>query len=191
MRTLLLALALLSPIGQLDASIQQAVQAHRAGWLEGPMRAATDIGKPAVVTGTLLGIAVLDAAEGVPLARVALVTAAMVNLVVEVIKRTTNRTRPDGEHKRSNASFPSSHAANAFALAVLFARRWPRGSAVFLAGALLVAMSRVYLNRHFASDAVAGALLGAGLALAVARAMRWRVVAPAVGAGSTSGGSRA
>ena len=175
MRALVLALALLAPIESLDIVIQQAVQAHRTGWLERPMRAATDIGKPGVVAGALLGIAVLDVAEGVPLARVALVSAAVVNSVVEGIKWSTNRTRPDGDHKRSNSSFPSSHAANACALAVLFARRWPRCGALFYAGAAMAAFSRVYLNRHFASDVIVGALLGALLSLAIARVMRWRV----------------
>lgn len=173
MKTLVLLLSLLTPVEQADSTLQQAMQQHRVPALERTMRTASDIGKPVVVFGVLLAIAVCDVAQGVPLARVALVSAAVVNLAVEVIKRTTDRTRPDGERKRSNASFPSSHAANAFALAVLFCRRWPKGSILFLGGATLVAVSRVYLNRHFTSDVVAGALLGAGLALWVSRQMRW------------------
>ena len=178
MRALVLALSLLASLQQLDANLEHVVQAHRAGWLERPMRAATDIGKPVVVLGGLLGIAVLDVTEGVPLARVALVSAAAVNLVVEGLKRATGRTRPDGDANRSNSSFPSSHAANAFALAVIFSRRWPRGTPGFLAVALLVAASRVYLNRHFPSDVVVAALLGAGLSTLVSNRMRWRL-APA------------
>ncbi len=175
MRMLLLVLALLSPIDQLDVRVQHAVQAHRGGWLERPMRAASDVGKPVVVLGALLAIAILDTAEGVSVARVAVVAAAVVNGVVEGLKRLTNRVRPDGEHDPGNASFPSSHAANAFALAVVLARRWRPVAPAFWAAAAIVAASRVYLNRHFLSDAVTGALIGAGLALAVAHAMRWRV----------------
>lgn len=179
MKTLVLLLSLLTPVEQADSTLQQAMQQHRVPALERTMRAASDIGKPVVVLGALLAIAVCDVSQGVPLARVALVSAAVVNLAVEAIKRATNRTRPDGEHKRSNSSLPSSHAANAFALAVLFCRRWPKGSILFLGGATLVAVSRVYLNRHFASDAVVGALLGASLALLVARQMRWPAVVTA------------
>jgi membrane-associated phospholipid phosphatase len=175
MKELVLALALLAPLERLDANLQQVVQAHRAGWLERPMRAATEVGKPVVVTSALLGIAVFDLAEGVPLARVALVSAVVVNLVVEGVKRATNRTRPDGDDNRANSSFPSSHAANAFALAVIFARRWRRGAPWFFVAALVVSASRVYLNRHFTSDVVAGAVIGAGLTLVVARRMRWRL----------------
>ena len=181
MRLLLLVLSVWSlwaPIERLDAQVQQWAQAWRAesrGGLERPMQFVTDLGKPAVVLGALLGVAVLDAAEGVAVARVALVTLGAVNLAVEGIKRATGRTRPDGESKRSNSSFPSSHAANAFALAVLFARRWRRGAWAFWALATLVAVSRVYLNRHYASDVLAAAVLGVGLALWVARRMQWRV----------------
>lgn len=178
MKTLVLLLSLLAPIEQADSTLQQAMQQHRSPALERTMRTASDIGKPVVVFGALLAIAVCDASQGVPLARVALVSAAAVNLAVEAIKRTTGRTRPDGEHKRSNASFPSSHAANAFALAVVFSRRWPKLSWGFLAGATLVAVSRVYLNRHFTSDVVVGALLGAGVTLLVARKMRWPATPP-------------
>lgn len=179
MKTLVLLLSLLAPVEQADSTLQQAIQQHRVPALERTMRTASDIGKPAVVLGTLLAIAVCDVSQGVPLARVALVSAAVVNLAVEAIKRTTDRTRPDGDHKPSNSSFPSSHAANAFALAVLFCRRWPKGAILFLGGATLVAVSRVYLNRHFPSDVVVGALLGACLALLVARRMRWPAVATA------------
>jgi membrane-associated phospholipid phosphatase len=93
-----------------------------------------------------------------------------VNLAVEGLKRVTNRPRPDGEHKRSNAAFPSSHTANAFAVASVIARRWRRAAVPAFLLAAAVGWSRIYLNRHWASDAVAGAALGISLALLV---LRW------------------
>ena len=82
------------------------------------------------------------------------------NLAVEGLKRLTYRARPDGEHKRSNAAFPSSHAANAFALAAVLARRWRRAAPALWLLAALIAFSRIYLNRHFTSDAVVGSVIG-------------------------------
>jgi membrane-associated phospholipid phosphatase len=168
-RTLLLVLALWSPLQTLDESVRDAVQAARRPALERPMRWASDIGKPVVALSCLLAIAVFDAAAGPATARLALAALAGTNLSVEALKRLTFRARPDGEHKRSNAAFPSSHAANAFALAVILSRRWRRLAPLFLAGAATIACSRIYLNRHWLTDVVAGAALGSACAWAAAR----------------------
>lgn len=79
-------------------------------------------------------------------------------------------------------SFPSSHASNNFALAVvlaLFYRRW--GWLYFLPAAL-IAYSRVYVGSHYPSDTVVAIAIGSGLAclvVAVAEAL-WRRLAPRV-----------
>jgi undecaprenyl-diphosphatase len=174
MRCALILALLLNPIEQLDWSVQHAVQGHRAPALEPLMRGATSIGKPANVLGALLGIAILDVAAGPATARLAVLALIPTNLVVEVTKRAVDRARPDGEHRRSNASFPSSHAANAFALAAVLARRWRRAGWAFWTAALLVAASRVYLNRHFMSDVVAAAVIGVLCAALAARVLGWR-----------------
>lgn len=68
-------------------------------------------------------------------------------------------------------SFPSGHAAGSFCVAVFLAlalpaawpgaRGWARAvSALVLALAGLIAVSRVYLGAHFPSDVLVGALLG-------------------------------
>jgi undecaprenyl-diphosphatase len=179
-RRLLLVLALLGPIQRLDDAAIAAVQAARTPALERPMRAASDAGRPVVVFGGLLAVALLDGAKGVTTARLALLALLPTNLIVEGLKRATDRTRPDGEHKRSNASFPSSHAANAFALATVLARRWRRWAPAWFAVAGIVAFSRVYLNRHYVSDVMVGAAIGVACALLVeAWQARRRVAAPA------------
>jgi undecaprenyl-diphosphatase len=160
MRALLLAIALASPFQSLDLEVQQAVQAARAPWLEPVMRAASDVGRPTTVLGALLAIALFDATAGPATVRLALIALVPVNLIVEGLKRAVNRTRPDGEHQPSNSSFPSSHAANAAALAWIFTRRWRRLAPVFWAAALTVAWSRVYLNRHYLTDVLAGLAIG-------------------------------
>lgn len=169
MRWLLLAVAFLGPVQALDDAARSAVQSLRSPALDRGMRAVSDIGKPAVVLGALLGIALFDAHGGVATARLALAALVPTNLAVEGLKRATFRARPDGEHRRSNAAFPSSHAANAFAVALVFARRWRRLAPAFLAFAALVALSRVWLDRHWTSDVLAGAAIGLLGAWAAAR----------------------
>lgn len=66
-------------------------------------------------------------------------------------------------------SFPSGHTMSAFALYGLLAlivkdKRW---SFVFLAIAILVGISRIYLSQHFLQDVLAGAFVGTLIALLV------------------------
>jgi membrane-associated phospholipid phosphatase len=126
------------------------------------MRAISMIARPALVAGGLVIVLAADAASGAgwSTVRLAMASLAGTNLLVEVIKRAVDRRRPDGEHKRSNASFPSSHAANAFALAWVLSARWRRAGPALFSLAVLVVLSRMYLNRHFLSDVVVGALIG-------------------------------
>lgn len=66
------------------------------------------------------------------------------------------------------SSFPSGHAAAAFAAAAAVTaetRRWSPGSIVYVApvmygGATLVGLSRLYNDKHWASDVVMGAAVG-------------------------------
>lgn len=165
----LVAGSLLVPVTELDQAVRGRVQAARRPWLEPVMRGATSLTRPPLVLGTLLAVAVLGGAPGVVLARTALVAAVPTNVVVETLKRATHRTRPDGSRDPHNASFPSSHAANAFALAMVLMGRWRRAAVPLLLAAALVAFSRMYLDRHFLSDVLFGAAVGAACgALAVA-----------------------
>ena len=59
-------------------------------------------------------------------------------------------------------SFPSGHTITAFAIATFFAitvekKEW---SLLFLLSAILVGLSRIYLNQHFLVDVAVGSLIG-------------------------------
>lgn len=165
-----LVLSLLDPFVALDWRVQNAVQSARPHLpLEHLMQGATDAGRHDYVFGLLLCIAVFTGAPGPATARECILALIPATLTVEGVKRLVNRTRPDGVAKRSNASFPSSHAAGAFALAAVLNRRWSRLWPAWFLAAALVAFSRLYLNRHFLSDVVVGAMIGLGWALALSR----------------------
>lgn len=194
MRVLLLAVALLGPLERLDLELQRAVQESRSGALEPVMKGASNVGRPANVLGVLLAIALFDAAAGPATVRLALAAMLPTNAIVEGLKRGVNRARPDGEHKRSNASFPSSHAANAATIAWVFSRRWRRLAPAFWAAALTVAYSRMYLNRHYLSDVLVGLAIGMVCAWLAPRLMRLmapaRPVPPDAARGTEPGSAR-
>ncbi len=162
MKHLLLLLALLGPVESLDWAVARSLQAGRRSTYDTPMQTISRVTRPPIVAAGVLVVVAVDVATGGgwSMARLAAGSLAGTNLVVEVLKRVVDRPRPDGEHKRSNASFPSSHAANAFALASVLTARWRRAGAPLFLLAGLVAFSRMYLNRHFLSDVVVGALIG-------------------------------
>jgi undecaprenyl-diphosphatase len=92
---------------------------------------------------------------------------------IGTLKAAFDRSRPPGSLiSTSGASFPSGHAiaAAVTALGLVIAlvppgsgrRRWVVLATGF---AVLMALSRIYLRAHWLSDAVAGSLLGAGLAV--------------------------
>jgi membrane-associated phospholipid phosphatase len=101
----------------------------------------------ALVAGDHRGLAELAEAFGSTMA------------VVYVLKPTIDRTRPNGGHQ----SFPSGHAASAFAGAAFLERRygWRLGVPAGLL-ATFTAWTRVESHEHYTSDVIAGAALGIG-----------------------------
>ena len=76
---------------------------------------------------------------------------------VQGMKYTARRHRPTGEC----CSFPSGHAATAFAAASVIERHFGyRMSVPMLLAATYVATSRLHDNRHFLSDVIFGSALG-------------------------------
>ncbi len=93
-------------------------------------------------------------------------------------KMLTRRARPPQElvplhrharRKPTSSSFPSGHAASAFAFATGVAREEPALAVPAYGLAAAVAYSRVYTGVHYPGDVVVGAAIGTGVGLASTR----------------------
>jgi membrane-associated phospholipid phosphatase len=170
--------ALLVPSGPLalDSSWSRLMGDWRSPTLDHLAQSYDDLGRGvlrAVAIGAI-GVVLLAARRWLALASFAVVEA-LTPLAVALLRHLVDRPRPpDPSIHVSGASFPSGHAAYAgatcVALVVLFSpvdrRRplWWAIAAIEIAG---MAWSRTYLQVHWLSDVVAGAVLGTGIALLV------------------------
>jgi membrane-associated phospholipid phosphatase len=158
----------------LDRTIREEARHPREDSLRDTASAITQLGFGPVLFGFNVGMVVVG--EGIRESRgdpqhlnTALVAAEAQLLALafsQGIAFSTARSRPPGSSdpfrfEFGSASFPSSHASQAFAVAAVFADRYPQpvpAIAYGLAG--LIGASRLVLDKHWASDVVAGSVLG-------------------------------
>jgi membrane-associated phospholipid phosphatase len=110
------------------------------------------------------------------------------NFVVAMLKKAVGRPRPFMEladlrvlvGKGGSGSMPSSHAASWFAATLLVSVFYRRSWRFMLPLACGVGFSRIYLGVHYPSDVLAGAIIGAGYAVAGLFALDalWRWAGP-------------
>jgi undecaprenyl-diphosphatase len=123
-----------------------------------------------IVIAGLLALA--DGQRGRRAAVDGIASIAVTSLIVNVgLKPLGKRRRPErgpvlARHVRMprSRSFPSGHAASAFAFATGVGGTHPRIAVPLRGLAALVAYSRVHTGVHFPGDVVVGALVGAALA---------------------------
>ncbi len=99
------------------------------------------------------------------------VTVALASGLCTGLKVAIARPRPlDGIVDFGTDSFPSGHTTTAAALAIAIALAFPRVWSWALAGVWVagMALSRTYLLVHWSSDVIAGAVLGASVAVLMA-----------------------
>lgn len=106
----------------------------------------------------------------------ALLAAAIALAVNQVLSHLWVRERPFVDHPgavhqlvahAADASFPSDHAAAAFAIAVILVGVHRRLGVAALGVAVLVSYARVYTGLHYPGDVLAGTVIGVIAAIAV------------------------
>lgn len=193
--------AALRELGVIDRAVHQAIADTPTPELDRAFRRlSTAANHSRLWAGIATGMAVLGGSRGRQAAFDGLVaigtTSAAVNLGIKPLarRRRPERAEPDPFGDRyvpmpRSTSFPSGHAASAFAFAYAVSRDLPRLAVPvgLLAGA--VAHSRVHTGVHYPSDVVIGSILGAGTAAMVTTpgGLSTRLRARAFGATAGSG----
>jgi undecaprenyl-diphosphatase len=153
-----------------DAAVRVWFASHHAPALDWVMLALTAIGRAGsiwLLLGVLLAFKRPVTAAGVLQMALAILIAGQ--LTDRVLKPAVGRVRPFvavmdvrvvGD-RPGTYSFPSGHAATAFAGAYGLSRIWRRMRPAWWLLAIGIALSRVYLGVHYPLDILAGALVGA------------------------------
>jgi membrane-associated phospholipid phosphatase len=159
-----------NPALGLDARAFRIADELRAPWLDHAARLITNLGLIAIVGPALvLGAVVLIWRRARPRAAALLIGGALAWVSFWITKVAVDRPRPPAPLVQTTGqSYPSGHTANsvgwlalAIALVVVIPTRAGRIAAI-AAGALLnalVALSRIYLRAHYASDVIGGEAL--------------------------------
>ncbi len=94
-------------------------------------------------------------------AKLSFIGVSSVSFFTLLIKYITRRERPSGGNGNPfNSSFPSGHASGSFAFSYILSKRHKNLTIPLFLWSSLVGVSRIYLDRHWATDVLAGSLLG-------------------------------
>ena len=172
---------MLEQIFQLDRSVRLWVVAHRLDRLDGLMWIVSVIGRGGLLWLAIgLTLTLIRRATPALLLELMLAIGLASLLANQVLKPLVSRERPFVStpeilvigSRPGDASFPSGHAANAFAGASVLARRLRTQRILWWALAVLIAYSRIYLGVHYPLDVLGGALLGWACGTSAGRVIR-------------------
>lgn len=160
-----------------DHATRAWIVAHRIAPLDGLMWLLSAVARGGMLWVALGGVYALRRRRRLDFLTLVLGVALAATIADQVLKPRIDRTRPFITYpavpviggKPDDPSFPSGHAACAFAAALVMSHTWPAGRVVWWVVAAAVAFSRVYLGVHYPLDITGGALVGLAAGAAAIR----------------------
>ena len=136
-------------------------------------RAASDLGDGLAWYVLMLGLLIAEGSDAAFTVIRMILTGIVATLVYRALKTGTVRPRPYQVHAHIAAgatpldrfSFPSGHTLHAVAFSLLATSEYPALASVLIPFTACISASRIVLGLHYPSDVLAGATLGASLAL--------------------------
>lgn len=169
--------------GQFDAAVQHWVLLHHHPALDAPFILLTWLGSSLLLDPLAAIIAVvLWRHSGMRAAAATIVAPVGAIILINGLKLAFRRARPDGAlaYPELGYSFPSGHSTGSMAIAVTLAyvlvreRLLPAWSLVAaVVFSLLVGLSRIYLDVHWATDVIGGWSVGLAIAAGSAGLYEW------------------
>lgn len=156
----------------LDKRLNNYLAAFRKPWLLKTMRIVTSLGSGTLWVTVYAFICLFYRDPFVPLIYT-IITAELIGLALIIVLRyLTRRERPLPNQKYlpwtpwNRYSFPSLHTSRMFMLCFVVGANYRGSFLLMLSVAIVIGFTRIYLERHFLSDVVAGSVVG-GLAALV------------------------
>ena len=148
--------------------------ALRYGLLQRALRGVSWLGNGIFWYALMLALLLLHRAEAAPPVLHMVFVGAVCAATYKMVKRGTLRPRPyqalhgiaAGAPVLDAFSFPSGHTLHAVAFTLVACGHYPELAAILVPFTVLTAASRVVLGLHYPSDVLAGAAIGAAVALA-------------------------
>lgn len=173
---------MLSHLLAADAALRTWLTLHHVPWLDAVMWTLSAVGEVGSIWVVIGIVAALGDGRRWPAVWQVVLAVVVCQLAVDHgIKPLIARPRPFdhlpdirvvGWHPRSY-SFPSGHAASAFACAYVLTKALPRGHAWLWLLAAAIAFSRVYNGVHYPLDVVCGGALGIAAGVLVTGGRAW------------------
>ncbi len=172
----------LAEADRLDVAVYAAIAATPTPRLDRAMAALSRAADHSKISLSAAGLLALGGGpDGLRAARSGLACVAVTSAIVNLVLKRAGRRRPDPAAANvpldrrvrmpRSTSFPSGHAAAAFAFATGAGRVLPRQAAPLHGLAALIAYSRIHTGVHYPADAVAGAVAGTAIAQVIAKAL--------------------
>ena len=160
----------------------------RADGIEDPLVAYANASEVLFLAALVLAFLFVGGRRGIATRRAVVaagLSAALALTVAAILARVVDRARPFVGHPHAihlfaphaaDSGFPSDHATAAFAIAVALLLRSRTWGAVALVAATVLAITRVAMGIHYPTDVLAGAVLGALVALLLYAAPARRII---------------